>query len=98
MIEFENDLLNDMKYVLVLAKDINNFNELIETTDDPELKVSYYEELLVMIDKFKKFEEVLEVKLEFYLELCNKHNEPININFFKVLSEMKKSQKRVKYV
>jgi hypothetical protein len=85
-----NDIIRDLRYLLSLTNDINQKNEEIEYTTDPYLLMTYKEELTEMLNEFHRFEEVLEEKIKFYLELSEKRNEPYELAFFKILKEIKK--------
>ena len=85
----EDDLMNDLGVIQVVAHDVEETNELIQTAQDPELALIYRESLEHSLDIYNKLSEEIKTKLEEHIKLCNEHDFPINIGFYRVLKALK---------
>lgn len=80
----EKEIIKDLEIIQVIAGDIESQNELIETTNDPELSAMYNQSLLHSLDIYNSISEDVYSKLKKYLDRCKKEDKPIETGYYRI--------------
>ena len=85
----EREIIIDIQTIQVVAADIESQDELIKTTEDPELESIYSQGILHTIEIYKKLSKDLFNKLKVYLENCEEENIPVNVGYYRIYKVLK---------
>lgn len=87
-IEIEINYLVTLLYGL--AKALNEREESINDHSDPELISIYRADCVAISEDFIKIAEQVKIRLGMYLDECNKTNEPMDLDYFRLYKTLSK--------
>ena len=73
-----------------LAKALNEREENINSHTDPELISIYRDDCIAISEDFIKIAEQVKIRLGIYIEECNKDNEPVDLDYFRLYKTLNK--------
>lgn len=87
-------IVNDLRVLRLIADDIQDQNELVDTLTEPDLILESTEELLLLIKEYNSMCDKIEQKLSDYVANCNTSNEPIELGMYKFYKNFKNGKSK----
>lgn len=88
-----NKLIEDIIKINELGTEIQHLDDSINCVSSPELQMLYTEKMDEILEDYTKLCKLVKSDLEVYLDNQKKSGEPIELNYYRLLKELRNDKR-----